>query len=179
MKKFVYFSKVFNLFSNNIDVFYYSFLITNTATGASWGLKLKSIWGPPHSQRFTDLGNLNLLMVVRFQARANFCYCHSCLKNEAWFKSGQKWLENNCLASLISNRNTLSIRLLWATHWGTKKASQPFHRQLWSSRFKKACNDLTKQYISLETCFFSIATVSSSVKKEERIYVEKRGKRKK
>ncbi len=37
---------------------------------------------------FTDLGKLNLLMVVRFKARANFCYCISCLKK---WSSLQRW----------------------------------------------------------------------------------------
>ena len=32
------------------------------------------------TEHFTDLGKPNLPMVVRDQARANFCYCPSCLK---------------------------------------------------------------------------------------------------
>jgi hypothetical protein len=38
---------------------------------------------------FTDLGKLNLPMVVGFLVRASFYYCHSCLKKEIRFKSGQ------------------------------------------------------------------------------------------
>jgi len=50
---------------------------------------------------FTDLGKLNLLMVVWFWARANFQYCPAAFKNTARFKRGQKWPENNHLGLLI------------------------------------------------------------------------------
>ena len=46
------------------------------------------------TERFTDLGKLNLSMEVRFYAQANFCYCLSCLKKwrylQKWSKSSQK-----------------------------------------------------------------------------------------
>ena len=53
---------------------------------------------------FTDLGKLNLLMVVRFQAQADSRYCPSCLKNEARFESSQNGLKNNNLSFVDLNR---------------------------------------------------------------------------
>jgi hypothetical protein len=47
-----------------------------------------------HTVCFTDLGKLKLLMVVRFFATAS-----AALKNGARFKSGQKLLKNNRLAT--------------------------------------------------------------------------------
>ena len=38
------------------------------------------------TERFTNLGKLNFLMVVRFQARGNFCYCPAASKNDTHFK---------------------------------------------------------------------------------------------
>ncbi len=50
---------------------------------------------------FTDLDKLNLLVVIRFEALANFSFCPSSSRNHAYYKSGQNWLKNIYLATLI------------------------------------------------------------------------------
>ena len=45
-----------------------------------------------------DLDELNMVMVVQIYAQ---CLCYNSLENDACFKSGQKWLENNHLALII------------------------------------------------------------------------------
>ncbi len=41
------------------------------------------------TNRFTDLGKLYFLMVVKLKAQSNFHYCPSCLKNDSKFESCQ------------------------------------------------------------------------------------------
>jgi hypothetical protein len=52
------------------------------------------VWKLPRiyicTECFTDLGKVNLAIMIRFKARANFYYCLSCHKRkEAYLKSGQ------------------------------------------------------------------------------------------
>ncbi len=55
-----------------------------------------------HTVCFTNLGKLNLLMVVRSWAAANFWNCPSCLKICCSLqKNSEKWLKNNNLATLF------------------------------------------------------------------------------
>jgi len=54
------------------------------------------------TERFTDLGKLNLFMVVRFYAHANLHYtAPAASKNDAQFKSCHNRPKNNQLASLV------------------------------------------------------------------------------
>ena len=57
--------------------------------------RLKGVEAENGTERFTDLGKLKFVKVVRFQAQANFCYCPSCLKKrhslQKWSKSTQKY----------------------------------------------------------------------------------------
>ena len=54
------------------------------------------------TERFTDLGKLNLLMVVRcFRLKPIFANAPAAWKNEARFESSQNQHKNNHLASLI------------------------------------------------------------------------------
>jgi hypothetical protein len=50
---------------------------------------------------FTNLGKLNLLTVVDFKLKQIFAIAPAALKNEAHFKSSQKCLKNNYLATII------------------------------------------------------------------------------
>ena len=50
------------------------------------------------SRIWTSFSWLHLLMVVRFQAQADFHYYPSCITIDAHFKSGQKQPKNNNLA---------------------------------------------------------------------------------
>ncbi len=56
---------------------------------------------------FMDLGKLNFLMGVWFQAQANFHCCPSSLKNDNQLKSCKIRLKNNHLDLIILIRNTL------------------------------------------------------------------------
>ncbi len=49
----------------------------------------------------TDLGKLNLLMMVRFYARAIYNTAPAASKNNARFKSGQNRLKHNHITLLI------------------------------------------------------------------------------
>ncbi len=60
-----------------------------------------SIASTLHIVCFTNLGKLNLPMMVRFKAWTNFLFCPACLKNITRFKSCKNWLKNNNLATLI------------------------------------------------------------------------------
>jgi len=54
------------------------------------------------TERFADLGKLNIPMVVRFWAQANFQYCSSCLQKSILDSKVIKIdPKNNHLASLI------------------------------------------------------------------------------
>jgi len=55
------------------------------------------------TERFTDRDKLDWV---------NFRYCPRCPKNNACFKSGQKWFENINLASIVWIRD-----LLWESLW--------------------------------------------------------------
>jgi len=58
-------------------------------------------WMQIATKRFTDLVKLNFLMVFNFRLELIYNTTPAASKNDAWFKSGQNWLENNHLASLI------------------------------------------------------------------------------
>ncbi len=58
------------------------------------------------TKRFMDLDKLKLVMLVWLKTWADFHHCPSCLKRMTYFKSSQKWLNNNYLAS---GRYTLDI----------------------------------------------------------------------
>ena len=47
---------------------------------------------------------IKVLLLIK--AQANFWYCPSCLKNEACFINGQKWLKNNYLDGLVQRFST-------------------------------------------------------------------------
>ncbi len=60
------------------------------------------LWHGNSTERFTDLGKLNLLLWwFDFRLKPIYTTAPAASKNDAQFKSGQNRLENNHLASLI------------------------------------------------------------------------------
>ncbi len=56
---------------------------------------------------FTDLTNLNFLMVDRFWSQDNFCYCPGCLKKWSSLFKWSKLTQNNWLANTgLNPRNS-------------------------------------------------------------------------
>jgi len=60
-----------------------------------------------HSEWIKYLDNLNLVMMVWFLLETIFATATAASKNEACFKSGQKWLESNPITTLVLIGDTL------------------------------------------------------------------------
>ncbi len=81
---------------------------------------------------FTDLGKLNLSMVVRFKAPTNFRYCSSCLKKWSMLKKWSKLTQRK--SSYCLDLNTWN---LCCTIWQSNKR-KVFNYYRVFNRFKQA-----------------------------------------
>ncbi len=59
------------------------------------------------TERFTDLGKLNLLMVVRFLAPANFYHCPAALKFDIPYENSQEYSETWLLQTRLLKNTRL------------------------------------------------------------------------